>query len=650
MRCMRQLVPALLCLMAVYPACAAEHGAHITLLVAQQGLERWEAACAASEGGTPALPLLLDADGRANLSETNLNWAVALMRTGENVELAAQVARAVLVHQDTADGSRTRGLFRWSAAPEAEFAQDATLYLAPALAELAVNGLPESARREYRESAGLALTGLLASGRPSGGVAAAMWAGAVSALSNAVGEASGQIEAEKVVAALLAQMRREGPGTIPSPTFDALRIGGLRWVRQFATTDSARATTDTLLQICYADLLQRYDPLTGIVTGPIGNAYPGEYLGQTGVAQYLLACDLPSALAVTREVSPLAMYFTLSEYELPPALASMAEGSRGSYEVRSRVPAAEGEGIEALSTCTWVGPGMSLGTMSGPVDARRVPILATCDLPERPTSYVYPFGGPATLRSAQAGGLALCSFNFDGVGLGISTRVGVACVLGRRDQIDRVLVGRHDWIGQPEAVGRNMVVAVRRGNTYLGMKILDTGPAEGAATPTKPGGIEWFAEGNMDSLVLNVYGRRAGYALKAPIHDVKVGLLIEVAPASQYATLEDFADVVSARRVTQALSTERIRTDELENPGIPGRHEMRSLSEMKWARYLYHDMSLVDETLGLGIIEELLRDQIVSRTLPVELPAEYLWVSPGLLLERGGEPVLGPREQAPVGP
>ena len=133
MRCMRHLVPALLCLMAVYPACAAEHGAHITLLVAQQGLERWEAACAASEGGTPALPLLLDADGRANLPETNLNWAVALMRTGENVELAAQVARAVLVHQDTADGSRTRGLFRWSAAPEAEFAQDATLYLAPAL-------------------------------------------------------------------------------------------------------------------------------------------------------------------------------------------------------------------------------------------------------------------------------------------------------------------------------------------------------------------------------------------------------------------------------------------------------------------------------------------------------------------------------------
>ncbi|GEM_PF-4605618 len=647
MRCIRHLVPVLFGLLLTGAACAAEHGEHLALLVAQQGLERWEKAAASETAGAP---LLLEAGGRANLAETNLNWAVALMCSGEQVELASQVAAAVLAHQDTAATSRTRGLFRWSADPEAEYAEDATLYLAPALAELAVNGLPERARRQYRDSAVLALGGLLASDRPTSGVAAAMWAGAVSVLGNAVGEARGPAEAENVLGALLAQVRREGFGAIPSPTFDALRIGGLRWARQFAATDAGRATADTLLRIAYADLLQRYDPATGIIAGPIGNAYPVEYLGKAGVAQYLLACDLPSALAATRTILPLAMYFALSDYDMPPALIALAEGDRGSFEMRTRIPAAEGEGIEAASTCTWVAPGMSLGTMSGPVDARRVPILATCDLPERPTSYVYPFGGPAALRSAQTGGLALCSFNFDGVGLGISTQVGVACVLGRRDQIDRVLVGRHDWIGQPEAVGRNMVVAVRRGNTYLGMKILDTGPAEGAVTAVKPGGLEWFAEGSMDSLVLRVYGRRAGYVLKSPIHDVRVGLLIEVAPVSQYATLDDFAAVVSARRVTQTISTERIRIDQLQTPGIPGRHEMRSLSEMKWARYLYQDMSLDDAALGLGLIEELLRDQIVSRTLPVELPAEYLWVSPGLSLDRGGEPLIGPQPQPPAAP
>ncbi len=642
MRSLRQFVPILLGLATLVPACAAEHGPYLTLLVAQQGLEQWERTHPA-DAEAPQSPLLTDAGGRANIAETNLNWAVALLRSGGRPELAAQVVVAALAHQDTAEGSKTRGLFRWYADPDEPYSADATLYLAPALAELATNAGGGESGEQLRARAALALQGLLTSARPKGGFGAAMWAGGVAALGQAVNDPAGQTASAQITAELLARMKRDGLGAIPSPTFDALRIGGLRWARQLATDETARATADACLQICYADMLQRYDQTTAMVTGAIGKAYPGEYLGQTGVAQYLLACDLPSALAQTRSVAPLAMYFTMSEYAMPPALLAMAEGERGAVEVRSRVPAAEGEGIESLSTCTWVGTGMSLGTMSGPVDAGRVPVLMTCDLPERPTSYLYPFGGPATLHSAQTGGLALCSFGFDGVGLGPRVRVGVACVMGRRDQIDRVLIGRHEWVEQPEAIGQNTVVAVRRGNTFVGLKILDTGPAESSPAPIKPGGIEWFAEGNMDSLVLKVYGRRADYVLDKPMYDVKVGLLVEVAPASQFGGLEEFAEHVSSRRVAQSTSTESIRTDVTDNPGIPGRHEIKSLSQMKWARYLYHDIALRDETLGLGLIEELLRDQIVSRTLPVELPEDYLWASPGLSLVRGGEPLIGPQ-------
>ena len=56
---------------------------------------------------------------------------------------------------------------------------------------------------------------------------------------------------------------------------------------------------------------------------------------------------------------------------------------------------------------------------------------------------------------------------------------------------------------------------------------------------------------------------------------------------------------------------------------------------MRYANYLYHDMTLVSEELTLGLKEELLRNQLVSRTLPVELPPDYLLVSPALTLTTG---------------
>lgn len=641
MRLLRCLVPVLVIASAVAPARAAVHGSHLALLAAHRGLERWDRTHDGADAATES-PLLADVGGRRNIAETNLNWAAALMRSGERPDLAERVIEAVLAHQDTVEGSPTRGLFRWYADPAEPYSADATLYLAPALAELAAASHGGGRQQALRAAAEMALQGLLSTQRPKGSFGAAMWAGAVAALGHAVERPAGQDAAAQAVSGILGRLRREGFDAVHSPTFDALRIGGLRWAHQFAVSDAARADAAAALQICYADLLQRYDPATGMVTGAIGTAYPGEYLGATGVAQYLLACDLPSALAQTRSVVPLVMYFALSDYALPADLLALAESDRRGTEIRTRTPAQDGAGIEATSTCTWVGYGMSLGTMSGPVDGSCVPILATCDLPERPTSYVYPFGGPATLSSAQTGGLALCSFNFDGVGLGPRTRVGVACVLGRRDQIDRVLIGRHEWIGEPEAVGQNAVVAVRRGRSYVGLKILDVGPAAGTPTAVKPGGIEWFAEGNMDSLVLKVYGRQAHYPLAKPLFDVKVGLLVEVAPASQFGGLEEFAQHLSGRRVSQSTREERVRTDDTDRRVIPGRDEPRTGAEIKFARYLYHEMALRDETLPLGLTEELLRNQLVSRTLPVELPQDYLWASPALTLVRGGEPVIGP--------
>ncbi len=639
MRAPRYLVPVLLGVLALQTACASVNGEHLALVAARTGLERWESARENADT-PPDSPLLADNAGRRNLAETNLNWAAALVESDLRPDLAGRVIDAVLAHQDTGAESSTRGLFRWYADPAEPHTVDATIYLAPALAYLV--GETEAGRAEMvRARAQLALDGLLNSDKPEDGFGAAMWAGAVASLAQAVGEPEKKQAAASAVDTLLRRLREKGFGTVHSPTFDALRIGGLRWVWQHADSDEARAQARTALELCYADLLQRYAPSTGIVAGAIGRAYPAEYLGQTGVAQYLLSCDLTSTLALVRSPDPLVMYFALSEYRLPDGLLEHATERESPVELRTRTPAPGTEAIEATSTCTWVGDGLSLGTMSGIVTASCVPLLATCDLPDRPTSYVYPFGGPASVSSVQSGGLALCSFNFDGVGMGPRVSVGVSCVLGTRAQIKRVLIGSHEWIGEPEAVSQRVVVAVKRGNSYLGLKILDAGPTEGTRVPVKPAGIEWFAEGNMDSLHLKVYGRRADYPLDEPMHDVKVGLLVEVAPASQFEGLEQFAEHVGKRRVEQSSSEKTVRADEDIERQVPGRDELKSLAEMRFVKYIYHTLGLKSQALPLGLTEELLRNHVTSRTLPTALPADYLWASRGLVLQRGGEPMIG---------
>ncbi len=641
MRSLRYLAIILSAVAVIGNASAAEHGSHIALLVAQQGLERWDALHEDTESPVET-PLITDGTERRNLAETNLNWAAALLESGERTELAHQVIEAVLSHQDTEDGSRTEGLFRWYADPDGGYSLDATLYLGPALAHLAASDRAGELRATLQERAGLALQGLLSSDRPKDGVGLAMWAGATACLAAAVDEPEGREAAASAVSGLYGRLKREGLAEVHSPTYDALRIGGLRWALQFAEDETAISEARGALQICYADMLQRYDPATGMLAGAIGTAYPADYLGNAGVARYLLACDLPSALALTRAPSPLAMYFALSDYDLSADLSAMAEDRSEEIQLRTRTPGPEdSEAAEAVSTSTWVADGMSLGTMSGPVSTSSIPIMATCDLPERPTTYFYPFGGTVTLQSAQSGGLALCSFNFDRVGVGARIKAGVQGMLGRRDQIDRVIIGNHDWIGEPEAVGQNTVVAVQRGSSYVGIKILAV-DSERRAASVKPGSVEWLREGNMDSLMFRVYARRAGYPLSEPIHDVRVGLLIEVAAAADFANLDEFAERVAKRRVSQSISNERARVDEAEEAGIPGRHEIRTGAEIKFARFAYHEMTLDESNLTLGLREELLRNQLISRTLPVALPEDYLWASPGLVLQRGEEPLIGP--------
>ncbi len=629
-------------------ACASAHLAEISARVVaygqvyfdeEEGLRRFD-----EQSG-----FVRDWDGRLNVAEATLNYAGALFEVGTDPAGVAGLIGATLSQQDRDQRSATCGLFRWFAEDEAEYEVIPTLYLAPVLAHLtrelsrasgaaSVSSLSESCR--------LALQALLARPVPAEEVGALMYAGAVCSLGATLGESAGQERGANVVRQWLGGIPARGASEGHRLTYDALKIGGLRWAWQSALDDTARVDAEAALGLLYRDLLQRYQPRAAAVGGAVRQAYAADYTGATGVGRYLLAADLPSALDAAEDVGPLAMYFGLSDYQLPPELRALAEDRDQPYEVRTRTPEDEAAEKPELTTCTYVTSHFTLGAMSGSVSDADIPILATWDLAERPTSYFYLLGAPAHLSSVQSGPLALCSFNFDNVGVLKRRQVAVRGVLGLREGMGTVLVNGHEWIGEPEALSQGTTIALRRGSSYLGVKILECGSIEsgGLEGGVSPGVIAWSAEGDAGRLMLDVYGRQAKYALRAPLQNVRVGLLLEVAAQSAYESLENFARHVARRRVGQHTEYRKRRARELEEGGPLREHEPKSKAEMVFVRSLEHSMSLDADDVQLGLVEDLLANRLISRTLPVELSPNYLWLSPALALEAGVsvQAALGP--------
>ena len=110
---LRRLLPAMaLAALAAGPAVAAEHGAHLATLAARYGDELYDRRDQVTYYDETS-HLLRDWNGRLNVAETSLNYAAALLAAGEQTERALQVIEASLAWQDSAEGSVTRGLFRW---------------------------------------------------------------------------------------------------------------------------------------------------------------------------------------------------------------------------------------------------------------------------------------------------------------------------------------------------------------------------------------------------------------------------------------------------------------------------------------------------------------------------------------------------------
>lgn len=494
-----------------------------------------------------ATGLIKSTSGVPDLPGSSAGYVAACFATGQDLDQARAVLGKVLDLQQTTGAMQ--GHFPWSPGPGAVAIPDATWYAGPLLAYVlkhhAAELGPDLAAR-LKQSLELAQKALShSSAKVEDDARYLLPAAAQATIAAALGlDAGGGAGAAET---WLKVVTHNGLPAGHSPTFDAARYVALKWIRESVPEDR-RPSIDRALTLAALDLAGRVHPASGYLAGAITEAFAGEYIRASGFASYVLYSDFGQPQP--ERVEPYVTAAVLPEWRAPASITALtsATGLRRTRSLNSPVE----------QTDTYVGPFFSLGTMSGRVNAATIPIFCTFARSARPTLYFYCDPTPCSVNSLQADNLALCSFNFDDVGVPPRVRASLCGVLGTNETVKEVMTYGVPWNGQPTAVGELETVALTSADCYVGITLTRTGSAnnvEGA--PAKPATLAWSKPDGTGNLVLTIYARQQEYPLPVAQYNMRAGVVVEIASLLSYPTLADFTRHVQSGRLKQFAKTGR---------------------------------------------------------------------------------------------
>jgi len=517
--------------------------------------------------GTPEQPvnLVRDWSGQVWAAQDSIEYAAALLLTGQDPDRAAAIVHAVLAGQCLKGGPPAYGNFRWQPGDLEATPGKPVLNVVPWLAYLMIEQ-GDRLSPELKASVAQALTA--AARAVDGGEqdpfrtrAFLMRTAATAMIGRALDEAGRQQKAAELLQQWTADLERNGLGEYDSPSCTTESIAALQWVWQYAPTEAERQQADTGLRYLYADLLQHYHPQSGFVGGAHRVAVPLDYQTGLGPDSYL-RYGLYGSPDLGAQIPPFALFLVVQRYEPPAEL------------VAAGLPAAEPRLVRSRSgpiteTATYVTPQYSLGTMTGWVMDDCLPLLVTYAGRPRPTAYFVASPAPAWVTSLQSGSRALLSFHFDQMGLPGRHEALLAGSLGPRAAVDEVWADVTPLLdtdpATPDidytvALNELAVVATRRGDVYTAFMVLQCGAVRDERTgrPAEPTAeLGWEGQGPTAELRLRLYAERPE-PLARVLDNMRVGLMVEVATRAEYPTMADFAKHMYAARARYATTQRRV--------------------------------------------------------------------------------------------
>jgi len=574
--------------------------------------------------------LIKDAAGVPNIPEASVGYVAACFAIGQDLDQARLVLGKILDGQNRP--GKEDGNFPWQGTPDAPAKLEATLYATPLLAYVA---------RAHGATLGVELAARLKSSLDRAQRAAsrvqvsplddtryllrsATRATAAAAIGGDTSAAVGEVEQ------WLRLVTTRGLPAGHSPTFDAVKYVALKWIHE-SLPEAQRPVVERALRLTALDLAGRVHPPADCLAGALTAAFPGDYTGATGFASYVLHTDF--SLPLPGQIEPYLMAALLPQWRAPDSIAAitLASGLRHTRAVD----------VPVTATDTYVGPFYSLGTMSGQVGAATIPIFATFARSARPTLYFYCSPTPCTIQSVQADNLAICSFNFDGIGTAGHTQASLSGVLGVKDSVRGVYCYGVPWNGQPTSVGELESVAIATEECYVGITLTRTGAAANqSGALAKPAVLQWSEPDGTGNLLLTIYARQQDYAMPRPLFDLRAGVIIEVASTLTYPSLAEFAKHLTQGRLRQTVRNGRERQPDKEKPRDPNVMIPEPESKIQHVYRLFIEQSVEYTIEGrtLKLVEDLLGNVVAQRVVDGTVqPATLLWDSDFFKLEPRGD-------------
>jgi hypothetical protein len=540
--------------------------------------------------------LLVDETMRPDYVRFSAGYVVAALQSGDSSPRVVATLKAILAAQDVTAHSPTLGLF-----PEDVYAGgpglESTCQLLPLLAWVHDHGqaLPSDVKDKLQpalEAAYRAVERTPAEGDHP--YLTLLRAAALATAGQSLDHPEGLRAAQNTVTAWLRQQLAVGCWQGHGATAEALRLGALAWIAQ---TSGAQVPADLRLavRLAYLDMLQRVQPGSGALAGAASFVQPVDYIQGGDLDRcllYLWGGGPEPAL-----LRPSAMYLAACAWTPEPALLQAA-----TPPLPRTVTTVAHEGAPITRTDTYVTDLFSVGSMTGEVGMRAVPLMITlAQDAQRPTAYLFADPAPATVAAVQKDGQALVTVSFNQIGAPDREQAYLHGVLGPHADVSEVLINGEPWNGEDAAVGAGSVVAWQRGAVFLGIRLGLCGPARPAERNevTKPGVLRWQGEGPAAELELLIYGRKQSYGLIPALDNVVVGVLAQVAAKSDAVpTLEAFSKQMMMPRLLQTTtaSLERIAPVE-EDPETAFLNENKPKTKTQY-HYLAHLQ--LDSLLRLG--------------------------------------------------
>ena len=544
-----------------------------------------------------AYGLVVDETLRPDYARFSAGYVVAALQSGDAGPRVVTTLKAILAVQDVAPHSLTLGLF-----PQDVYAGtpglEPTCQLLPLLAWVHDHGqaLPADVQGQVKRALEAGYAAVEKTPAPAQHpYLTLLRAAALATAGQSLGHPEGLHAAQAAVSTWLQQQLQVGCWEGHGGTAEALRLGALAWIAQASSQVPGSPVPPDLalaLRLAYLDLLQRVQPGSGALAGAASFVQPLDYIQGGDLNRCLLYLwgvgDKPPVLR------PSAMYLAACTWTPDAALLRAPAPTMPRMVTTVARP-----GAPIARTDTYLTDLFSLGTMSGAMGPRALPLLITlAQDSKRPTAYIFANPAPATVSAVQQNGLALVTVAFNQIGAPDREQAFLHGVLGPRGDVSQVEIDGEPWNGEDAAVGGGSVVAWQRGDVFLGIRLGLCGPArpEQRLEITKPGTLRWQGEGAAAELELLIYGRKQAYGLIPALDDVVVGVLASVAARSDAVpTLEAFSRQLAAPRLVQTTTASVERIEPQEDP------ETAFLTENKpkeKAQYHYVGHLQFDSRLG----------------------------------------------------